>query len=496
MAKSPSLLLAALWLAPAVAAQTVVLDTFNSATKSGAVIDNNWTGQVTSNATSITVGGTAKDVSGWGVSGAQIDATGMGYIRITAQRDSGNIAASLKIAFIDDGLNTNGGLNGLFSVTTSAFAVGALTTVQIPISTWGTGFDLSMITDWSIGGGTTGLVAFRMTFEHLELAASLLPLNGGTIITAGDQVYTTAQVLGGTTTLGNTNGADLSGTAITFNSTINGAFGLTLNTGGTTTLTGAVGNTTPLASLTTDAGGTTVINGGRVKTTGAQTYNDPVSLGANTLFQSISDGVITFVEAITGNNHTLEVDTAGDGSFKSASGLTAFTKSGTGTFTLTGASTYTGTTTIAAGTLALGVNNALFSSSPLTLGGGTLALGGHTQTLGLLTITANSVFNFGGAGGTLTFADSSAQTWSGTLTISNYNTATNSLHFGSSGSGLTPTQLSLIRFADYGNVGGQIDALGLITPSAIPEPATYAVLAGLGALGLAMWRRERADAAG
>lgn len=228
-----------------------------------------------------------------------------------------------------------------------------------------------------------------------------------------------------------------------------------------------------------------------MKTTGAQTYNDPVSLGANALFQSISNGVITFVEAITGNNFTLEVDTAGDGSFKSASGLSAFTKSGAGTFTLTGASTYTGTTTIKGGTLALGVNNALFSSSSLAMSGGTLALGGHMQTLGLLTITANSVFNFGGSGGTLTFANSSAQTWSGTLTITNYNTALNSLSFGNSGAGLTSTQLSQIRFADYGNAAGQINALGLVTPSAIPEPAAWAGIAGAVALGAAVVRRRR-----
>jgi len=125
------------------------------------------------------------------------------------------------------------------------------------------------------------------------------------------------------------------------------------------------------------------------------------------------------------------------------------------------------------------------------MSGGTLALGGHTQALGLLTITANSVFNFGGSGGTLTFANSSAQAWSGTLTITNYNSALNSLSFGNSGAGLTATQLSQIRFADYGNVAGQINALGLVSPSAIPEPATWAGIAGAVALGAAVMRRRR-----
>ena len=41
---------------------------------------------------------------------------------------------------------------------------------------------------------------------------------------------------------------------ITFAQTVNGAFGLTAKTQGTTTFNGSVGNTTALASVTTDAG--------------------------------------------------------------------------------------------------------------------------------------------------------------------------------------------------------------------------------------------------
>ncbi len=42
------------------------------------------------------------------------------------------------------------------------------------------------------------------------------------------------------------------------------------------------------------------------------------------------------------------------------------------------------------------------------------------------------------------------------------------------------------------NVGG-IDATFAVTASAIPEPSTYAALAGLAALGLAAWRRKRSQ---
>src|SRR6185295_13563020 len=70
---------------------------------------------------------------------------------------------------------------------------------------------------------------------------------------------------------------------IDFGGTVDGPRGLIVNTSGTTTFSGAVGTTTALVSLTTDAGaGPTAINGGAVTTTGAQTYNDNVTLGADT----------------------------------------------------------------------------------------------------------------------------------------------------------------------------------------------------------------------
>jgi autotransporter-associated beta strand protein len=325
-----------------------------------------------------------------------------------------------------------------------------------------------------------------MTFEHLELGTSLLALDGGTILTAGNQNYTTAQTLGGTTILNNTGS---NGTAVTFSSTLNGAHGLTINTAGTVTFSRAVGNGTSLASLTVAGGASTVVDGGSIRTTGAQTYSGTVTLGDDTTFRSIS-GTLTFLGAITGNNRALTINTTGAASsLVSASALSSFTKIGSGTLTLTGQSTYTGTTFINLGTLALGTNQALPATGKLSLAGGTLALQGHAQTLGLLAITASSTINFS-TGGTLVFANSSAEVWSGTLTITNYSTATNTFQFSTTSAGLSLAQLANIRFADYGNAPGQISALGIVTPSAIPEPSTYAALLGAAALALAALRRK------
>ena len=92
---------------------------------------------------------------------------------------------------------------------------------------------------------------------------------------------------------------------------VDGAFALTLNSGGTTRIGGPIGTATPLASLTTDnhaaaadwngtSGERTTLDtadgtgAARVVTTGAQTYNDPVTATVPVAF---SGGAITATQA-------------------------------------------------------------------------------------------------------------------------------------------------------------------------------------------------------
>ena len=81
---------------------------------------------------------------------------------------------------------------------------------------------------------------------------------------------------------------------ITFASTVDGTFALTVNTAGVTAFFGPVGGAIALASLTTDAPGETDLNGGVVSTIGPQTYNDPVFLTTETVLISQLGGDITF----------------------------------------------------------------------------------------------------------------------------------------------------------------------------------------------------------
>ena len=149
-------------------AQTVLLETFNAGATTGAVrTGTSWVGNTTQNATTLTVGGNARDDNGWGATGLSLNATGMNFLTVTAQRDAGNSAATFAIQFEDRDLNTQ-----IFSVSMSAFAIGSLTSVHIPITAWTGGFSLTQISGWSIGGGGVGTTPLRMTFDHLALNAT------------------------------------------------------------------------------------------------------------------------------------------------------------------------------------------------------------------------------------------------------------------------------------------------------------------------------------
>ena len=77
--------------------------------------------------------------------------------------------------------------------------------------------------------------------------AGPLQLNAGSVRTTGTQTYAGKTTLGAATAL--------TASSIAFGNTVDGAFGLTLQSPGTTSFASAVGATTALASLTASGGG-------------------------------------------------------------------------------------------------------------------------------------------------------------------------------------------------------------------------------------------------
>jgi hypothetical protein len=181
---------------------------------------------------------------------------------------------------------------------------------------------------------TTGDVNLTNTDADVNIVG---PINSGTLEVTGSVVNlsfasTTAspvittngsQTYSGPITLtANTAVADASSGDITFNNSIDGAFALTVNTGGAITLAGVVGNTTPLASLMIDdpasgvSGGTLDLNATgtnaapSVVTTAGQTYNAAITLGQDTVLTDKDAGEITLNDNVDGTDN-FTINTAG-----------------------------------------------------------------------------------------------------------------------------------------------------------------------------------------
>lgn len=181
------------------------------------------------------------------------------------------------------------------------------------------------------------------------------------------------------------------------------------------------------------------------------------------------------------------------------------TKAGEGTLRFTGttSSTYSGGTTVDDGTLALakspGQNavgtgaitlnsggtlllentNQIANATAMTLAGGAFSTGaGYSETLGVLTLTADSSITLGAAIHNLTFGASNLASWTpgAQLTISGWTGIAGStgsagkIFFGSLPTGLTSAQLSQVLFQGY--AGAQMLADGELVPVSVPEAET------------------------
>ncbi len=108
--------------------------------------------------------------------------------------------------------------------------------------------------------------------------------------------------------------------AVTFTGTVDGtknvdgSSNLTVNSSGLTTLTSKVGHTISLSSVQIGTGttGSTIINGGEVSTSGAQTYNNAVTIGTDTNLTSTGSGSITVAGTLDGGHDLTLKSVAGN----------------------------------------------------------------------------------------------------------------------------------------------------------------------------------------
>ena len=280
-------------------------------------------------------------------------------------------------------------------------------------------------------------------------------------------------------------------------------------------------------------GGLTVEGTGMLTLTGTNTYTGATTINSGATLQlgngtTGNDGTITTSSDIT-DNGTLIYNRYG--SLTSAVVITGagnVVKTGPGTQILTGNSSYTGPTTVTGGTLEvsgqlsgtvsvavsnggtleLASINSINTVAHLSLSSGTLqVLAGEAEGMGDLTVGPGaSTMSLGATSSIIGFLDSSANAWTGTLAITNWNGysaggGSDEILF-TEADGITAAPLTSAQLADISFVNPTIDGVAYSNTfgaaqlsdgeivAAIPEPGTWAMmLAGVGML--CVWQRSR-----
>jgi filamentous hemagglutinin family protein len=219
-------------------------------------------------------------------------------------------------------------------------------------------------------------------------------LNGGLISTVFDQAYNRPVTLGADTTLAGVN--------VTFGSSVTGAGGdLTVNASGLTTFGGVVGG---VDALLTDAPGNTVINqvvnagsvtlndlaalnGGTVTTSGSQTYNAAVTLGADT---TLNNTTVAFGSTVDGAGNDLTLNSSGDIALNGSTivNVDRFRTTAPGSTTLNGGA-------LSANTL-IDIGDQLILGADTLLSAGNVTLAGVTGAGRDLNVNASGATTFNG----------------------------------------------------------------------------------------------------
>lgn len=459
-----------------------------------------WTGDITvgANDTRFLVNTDATLTISGDVSGSSVVKKGLGALHL-----EGNFSSEL---FFDDGslyLNNSSGS----ALTASTFTLGNIYTASTDLvqllrsEQIGDTTAVTMVAD-ADSPSTLDLNDFDERIGSLAATSTnnTVDLGSGTLYTGGNNTSTSyAGVITGS---GGSLVKEGSGT-FTITNTGNDYTGTTQVDAGTLQL-GAAGVVSDSSAL--------VVNGG---TFDLNNFNETVaSLAGSGGTVDLGTATLTF----GGSN----ANTSYAGSITGTGGLV---KTGSGTTTLTGAAGHSGTTTInsgtlqldgtlastsgvtvsSGGTLLLGAANRINDSASITLSGGKLDTGGFSETVGALTLTANSIIDMGSGASILTFTGTVTGLNSFTLEIYNWTgeiwvgNGTDQLIFDDV---LTLAEMNnIIFYTDAGvtlasSTGGWgFHQTGSNEVVPIPEPSTYGVgVLLLLILGRYEWKRRKAKA--
>jgi autotransporter-associated beta strand protein len=451
--------------------------------------------------------------------GAEIDAGTGGTI------DLGGVVRTITVAgqgtgvtpgdFVINAIIANGGIN--FTGNPSSAGDGP------------TGMTLGASAPNTYAGGTTVDAGTLNVASTTTLGASTGALTLNTTgNVASEVILNSSQTIGSlqTGTLGTgTATVDLNGTAValtdsqtastTYAGAITGRGSLTKAGAGSLTLSGAntYTGTTTLTSGTLILG--TTENPGISGPLGKSPANNPGSIVLNGGWLEYSGAINTDYSGrfSTASDQQYNVNLSGSNPVLWSTGLTSvggsLNVSGSGTMTLDGYNSFSGPTTVTQGILCLDgslaettsvnvasgaslylyQNNIINSAARLTLSSGVLNARNSRLKVADLTSTGTSTLDLGvnSNAAILSFAASNTDSWTGTLTIQDWNgdsigNGPDQVFFGSTSSGLTDAQLSEIDFlnptvngiAEVGNYPAAILSDGEVV--AAPEPGTRGMI--------------------
>ena len=280
----------------------VVLAASTTLTAGGSGVD--FSAMVDSSGTGVTTDGHGLTVSGAATFGGAVGgnfALGSLVVTGTTALDGGTVdtigSQTYSGAITLGGNTTLDSAAGDGAIDFGSSVNGASDTLTINTGTGGvifSGFDFNVANLTIIGPETLNTGTYTLTGGTLANSSGI----GfeGTLDFAQDTTFASAVTLDADTSIVTTSGS----AAITFGSTVNGGFGLTVNTAGTTLFDSTVGNSAPLTHLTVDGPATL---GANVITSGNQTYSGTITLGGDVLLEATAaTATITFDGAISYNN--------------------------------------------------------------------------------------------------------------------------------------------------------------------------------------------------
>jgi len=381
-----------------------------------------------------------------------IDQSGTGTLRFTsdfAAGGAGNKTLNLQGSTAGIGEITGAIINNSAGNLTSLTKNGSGTWILSGANTYSGGTTLNNGT--LVIGNTAGLGTGNLLQSS---SSSLLKIDTTGTVANNMSVYnvlaTQNATLSGAITVNNTTWDVDATDTLTVSGAVAGTNGITKNGTGTLILSGnnaftgatSVNNGTLMIGNALGLGTGNLLQGSsssllKIDTTGTVANNMSV-------YNVLATQNATLSGAITVNNATWDVDANDTLTVSGAvSGSGGITKNGTGTLILSGNNAFTGATAVNSGTLHASAANALGNSTvvnvnagsllvtaasavsdsaAINLGGGKLAVSGaFNETVGLLTLSANSTIDLDAFTGTLRFGGVGSWASGATLAIWNWN---------------------------------------------------------------------------